>query len=105
MSGVDSDDLRAQRHADVAADRDAEARRFEHPPGQRRRRRFALGAGDGDHPALQASAIRELDFRDHRHATIARCLDRGLFGRHARTQHDEIGFRERRQLMAADLRA
>ena len=67
--------LRAQRRADVAADGHLESGRLEHPPGQRRRRRLALGAGDRDHPALQPSR-RELDLRDHRDAAIARRLHR-----------------------------
>ena len=51
-------DLRAQRRADVAADRHLESGRFEHPPGQRRRRRLPLRAGDRDHAARAASATR-----------------------------------------------
>ena len=67
--------LRAQRRADVAADRHLESRRLEHPPGQRGRRRLAFRAGDRDHAALQPPR-RELDLGDHRDAAIARRLQR-----------------------------
>ena len=49
-------DLRAQREADVAADEHVVPARFEHPPGQRRRRRLPFRAGDGDDPAAQPAA-------------------------------------------------
>ena len=58
-------DLRAERHADVAADQHAASRGLEHPPDQRRRRRLALGAGDRDDRPVQP-ARRQLELADHR---------------------------------------
>ena len=85
--------LGAEGSADIAADRHLESRRLQHPAGQRRRRRFALGAGDGD-DAAEEPARRKLDLRDHRHAAPARGLHRRLLRRHAGAEDDEIGGRE-----------
>ena len=95
-------DLRAERRADVSADRHLEARRLEDSPRQHRRRRLAFRPGDRDHAPLQPPR-RQLDLRDHRHAAIARRLQRRLLERHAWTQDHQIGIRERAALMTTEL--
>ena len=52
------------------------ARCLEHAPDERRRRRFALGAGDGHHRAAQP-ARRQLQLADHRDAGRTRQRDSG----------------------------
>ena len=87
-------DLRAERVADVAADEHVMAARLEHPPGQRRRRRLPLRAGDRDDAAAQP-ARGQLQLAHDRHARGARLGDRRLRGRHTGTQHDQIGAEQR----------
>ncbi len=83
-------DLGAQRQPDVAADEDAVTTGFQHPAGQRRRRRLPFGAGDGDDPAAQP-ARGQLELAGDRHTRAPRRLDGGQLRRHAGTEHDQIG--------------
>jgi hypothetical protein len=100
VSGVT--DLRAERLADVAADRHLETRRLEDAAGERGRRRFALRASNGD-DTTQQPARRQLDFADDRHATRFRGGNRRLLRWNARAQHDEVGAGKRCRLMSAEL--
>ncbi len=83
-------------HADVAAERDVAACLGQDMGDQRRRRRFAVGAGDGDERrgrrARRPLAREELDVADHFDAGRPRALDgpmRLRMGqRHARRQYE-----------------
>ena len=87
VSGVDVVDLRAERHADVAADQHLTPAGLEHPPRQRRRRRLALRAGDRDHASAAASATRARASPMIGDAARARGrVDDRLLERHARAR-------------------
>ena len=86
---------RQDRRADIAAELDVASGALEEMRDQRRRRRLAVGAGDGDEgsgrhvpPPL---AAEELDVADDLDAGAARPLHRpvrnGMGERHARRQH------------------
>ncbi len=96
--------LRAERHADVAADQHAASVRRQHPADQRGRRRLALRAGDGDDAALQP-ARRQLELADDLDAARPRVVEHRLLERHARADDDQVGVRQRPGLVAAELEA
>ncbi len=94
--------MRAERHADVAADERAQSGGLEHPADERRRRGLALGAGDGDDLAGEPPR-GQFEFADDRHTGRPRRRERGQFRRHARTRHDEVGADEERRVVATQI--
>jgi len=95
-------DLRAERQADVSADRHFEAGRFKDPPGESRRGRFAFRPRDRDHPTLQPSR-RELDFPDDRNPLRFGAGNHRLLGRYTGAENDEVRGLECLRLVAAEL--
>ena len=100
------DDMRAHgrgrrqiedRHADIAAHRDVAPRLPQDMGDQRGRRRFAVGAGDGDERRVGRSrgalAGEEFDVADDRNAGRLGAVDRpvrlGMGQRHAGREHEE----------------
>ena len=86
------------RHADVAAHRDFAPGLFQHMGDERRGRRFAVGAGDGDERRVRRSraalAHKEFDVADNRNPRSVRKVDRPMglrMGqRHAGREHKHL---------------
>ena len=86
------------RHADVAAHRDFAPGLFQHMGDERRGRRFAVGAGDGDERRVRRSraalAHKEFDVPNNRNPRSVRKVDRPMglrMGqRHAGREHKHL---------------
>ena len=93
------------RHADIAAHRDFAPGLFQHMGDERRGRRFAVGAGDGDERRVRRSraalAHEEFDVADDRNPRRVRKVDRPMrlrMGqRHAGREHKHLGSRASRR--------
>jgi len=90
-----------QRLADVSANVHFLAIGLEHLADQRRGRRLAVGAGDGDQRLLDHAA-RELDLVGDRDLRLARLFERLQIEWNARAHHDELGRLERLRVVLTE---
>ena len=90
------------RHADVAGDQRRQTRLLQDFAGQRRRRGFAVGAGDGQDLAFQ-KARGQFQLADHRAAEVAGLHQFGRIQRHTGTDYDQVLAAKSQQAVAARL--
>jgi hypothetical protein len=94
--------LRAERHADVAADQRVSSVRLHHPSDHGCRRRLPLRSGNRDDPSLHPSR-GELHLTNHIDAATPCRLEQRLIRHHSRARHDQIRALDRRGRVSTEL--